>query len=189
MPVLTANARPPRAVSWTVSRRRLLPALAVAAVLTGTGTAAAAGTAPEADRAWLGEPAAAAAVDRSVLGAVARDLGLSLMTRPDEPMVRLPLVPHDWSLWGRVQPYAALSPRVVRPAVEDGTGLTGPVREYRDDLSRGVHLGSGVNWRISDRVEMFGEYFFLPRAGGGAAPPTSRDLDPPELKGGFSIKF
>jgi hypothetical protein len=175
-----------------MTRRRLLSALATAAVLAGasTGPVTAAGTA-ETDRApaWLGEPAAAAALDRSVLGAVARDLGLSLTTRPDEPMVRLPLMPRDWSLWGRVQPYAALSPRVVRPAVEDGTGLTGPVREYRDDLSRGVHLGSGLNWRISDRVEIFGEYFFLPRAGGGTAPPTSRDVDPPELKGGFSIKF
>jgi hypothetical protein len=128
--------------------------------------------------------------DQTVLDSVVKDLGLTLLAKPDDTFVRLPLAPQRWSLFGRMQPYASLSPRAHAPA-EEVTGLAAPIRET-DALSKGVDVGAGVSWHLSDRFELFGEYQLLNMGGRNAQPDVPigrRDLDTPSLKGGFSIRF
>jgi hypothetical protein len=148
----------------------------VAAVLTGLVWAPPAGA---------GDPR-----DQTVLDSAVKDLGITLSARPDDPFVRLPLAPQRWSLFGRMQPYASLSPRAYAPA-EEATGLAAPIRDT-DALSKGLDVGAGMSWHLSDRFELFGEYQLLNmggRNGQADAPPGRRDLDAPSLKGGFSIRF
>ena len=128
--------------------------------------------------------------DQTVLDSVVKDLGITLSAKPDDTFVRLPLAPQRWSLFGRMQPYASLSPRTQAPA-EEPTGLTAPIRET-DALSKGVDVGAGLSWHLSDRFELFGEYQLLTMGGRNAQPDVPlgrRDLDAPSLKGGFSIRF
>jgi len=128
--------------------------------------------------------------DKSFLDALARDLGLSL-SRSSDLNVTLPLTPTHWTLGG-LRPYAALSPRVWRPVSEGLTGLATQERETDADLSHGLGLGAGITWRLSDRVDLFGQYLFHANPAGSvpASNPTLRpDLDSPGLKGGFSIRF
>jgi len=128
--------------------------------------------------------------DQTVLDSVVKDLGLTLLDKPDDTFVRLPLAPQRWSLFGRMQPYASLSPRARAPA-EELTGLAAPIRET-DALSKGVDVGAGLSWHLSDRFQLFGEYQLL-NMGGRMAPtegsPGRRELDAPSLKGGLSIRF
>ena len=105
--------------------------------------------------------------DQTVLDTVVKDLGITLLAKPDDAFVRLPLAPQRWSLFGRMQPYASLSPRVHAPA-EEVTGLAAPIRET-DALSKGVDVGAGVSWHLSDRFELFGEYQLL-NMGGAQCP-------------------
>jgi hypothetical protein len=128
--------------------------------------------------------------DQIVLDSVVKDLGLTLSAKPDDTFVRLPLAPQRWSLFGRMQPYASLSPRAHAPA-EELTGLAAPIRET-DALSKGLDVGAGVSWHLSDRFELFGEYQLLNMGGRNVQPDVPigrRDLDAPSLKGGFSIRF
>lgn len=130
--------------------------------------------------------------DKRLLDAIAKDLHLSLSAKPEETTLRLPLSPQQWSFFKGVQPYAAVSPSVVRPVTEGGAGLAAPGREPTEEPWKGLGLGAGVTWRLSDRVDLFGQYLFttLP----GAAAPTGspfmrREIDNPGVKGGFSIHF
>lgn len=150
--------------------------LFVAAVLTGLVWAPPAGA---------GDPR-----DQTVLDSVVKDLGLTLSVKPEDTFVRLPLAPQRWSLFGRIQPYASLSPRAQAPA-EEVTGLTAPIRET-DTLSKGVDVGAGLSWHLSHRFELFGEYQLLNMGGRNApteGPLGRRDLDTPSLKAGFSLRF
>jgi hypothetical protein len=139
---------------------------------------------------WAPAAGAGDARDQTVLDSVVKDLGITLSAKPEDTFVRLPLAPQRWSLFGRVQPYASLSPRAHAPA-EEVTGLAAPIRET-DTLSKGVDVGAGVSWHLSDRFELFGEYQLLNMGGGNAqadVPLGRRDLDAPSLKAGFSIRF
>lgn len=132
-------------------------------------------------------PPVAAALD-----GIARDLGVSLLAPAEEPTVRVPLKAGDWTLLGRMQPYAALSARTIKPDLLEASGVTAPARESRiDDPSNGVGIGGGLSWRLSDRLDLFGEYLFVPRprSSSSSASSTRRDADPPELKGGVTVKF
>lgn len=139
---------------------------------------------------WAAPAGAGDARDQTVLDSAVKDLGITLLAKPDDTFVRLPLAPQRWSLFGRIQPYASLSPRAPAPA-EEVTGLAAPIRET-DALSKGVDVGAGVSWHLSDRFELFGEYQLLNMGGRNAQPDVPlgrRDLDAPSLKGGFSIRF
>jgi hypothetical protein len=128
--------------------------------------------------------------DQTVLDSVVKDLGITLLAKPDDTFVRLPLAPQRWSLFGRIQPYASLSPRAQAPA-EEVTGLAAPTRET-DVLSKGVDVGAGLSWHLSDRFQLFGEYQLLNLGGRNAQAEFSlgwRDLGTPSLKAGFSIRF
>ena len=139
---------------------------------------------------WAAPAGAEDPRDQTVLDSVVKDLGITLLAKPDDTFVRLPLAPQRWSLFGRMQPYASLSPRAHAPA-EEVTGLAAPIRET-DALSKGVDVGAGVSWHLSDRFELFGEYQLLNMGGRNPqadVPLGRRDLDAPSLKGGFSIRF
>ena len=128
--------------------------------------------------------------DQTVLDGVVKDLGLTLLAKPEETFVRLPLAPQRWSLFGRLQPYASLSSRVYAPG-DEVTGLAAPIRET-DVLSKGVEVGAGLSWHLSDRLQLFGEYQLLNMGGRNGQADGSlgrRELEAPELKGGFSFRF
>ena len=128
--------------------------------------------------------------DQVVLDSVVKDLGISLLSKPENTMLRLPLAPGNWSLFGRVKPYASLGPRVYTQA-EEPTALAVPLRET-DDFAKGIGVGAGLSWHLTDRLELFGEYQFLNMGGRGAQSEGTlgrRDLETPGLKGGFSIRF
>jgi hypothetical protein len=132
-----------------------------------------------------------APVDEALLAAVVKDLGLSL-SQSSETNLRVPLMPREWSFNG-LRPYAALSPRVLKPVTEGLTGLAIPSRESREDLSHGFGLGAGLQWQLSERFGLFGEYLFQPTPGAGA-PSSTPGLrpnaeGPAGLKGGFSFHF
>jgi hypothetical protein len=139
------------------------------------------------------QPAAAAeTAEKSVLDGLVKDLGLSLLSKPEDTTVRLPLAQGGSSLLGRVQPYASLSPRVIRPGADDVRGLAAPVRDPAEDLSKGVGVGAGVSWHLSDRLEVFGQYQLMSVRGRTAptdSPLGRRDIDNPGMKGGLSIRF
>ena len=159
-----------------MSVRTRAPLLLVAAVLTGV--------------VWALPAGAQSPRDQTVLDTVVKDLGITLLAKPDSVAVRLPLAPQRWSFFGRMQPYASLSPRVHAPT-EELTGLTAPLRET-DAFSKGADVGAGVSWHLSERFELFGEYQLLNMGGRNAQPENPlrrRDLDAPTLKGGFSIRF
>ena len=140
---------------------------------------------------WAPPAGAGDSRDQTVLDLVVKDLGLNLLAKPDDTFLRMPLAPQRWSLFGRMQPYASLSPRAHAPA-EEVAGLAAPIRET-DALSKGLDVGAGLSWHLSDRFELFGEYQLLNMGGGRNAPtegpPGRRDLDAPSLKGGLSIRF
>lgn len=129
-------------------------------------------------------------LDRATLDAIAKDLGLSLLSRSGETTLRVPLAPRDWS-FGGLQPYVAVSPLLLRPGAGGVAGAAVPDREP-EELSRGLGLGAGVTLRLSDRLDLFGQYLFraLPGSGDGSLAPTLRpDSEAPGLKGGFSVHF
>src|SRR5262245_26774284 len=91
--------------------------------------------------------------DTSFLDALAKDLGLSLSRSSELNVVALPLAPAHWTLRG-LRPYAAVSPRVLRPVSEGLTGLATQEREAETDLTHGLGLGAGLTWRLSNRFDL-----------------------------------
>jgi len=136
--------------------------------------------------AMAGDPA-----DPSILDRAVKDLGLTLLAKPDETSVRMPLTSGAWSFFGPVQPYASLGPRVTT-MVDDVAGLALPFRDPVDDFNKGVGFGAGLNWHLSEHLDLFGEYQLFSVRGHGAStdgPLGRRDVDAPGVKGGFSIRF
>jgi len=129
--------------------------------------------------------------DKALLDALVKDLGLSL-SHPSDSNLRVPLTPKEWSFSG-LRPYAALSGRVLKPVRDSLTGLASPGPESAEDFARGLGVGAGVQWRLSDRLSLFGEYLFqaTPAAGAPISTPTLRpDAEPAAgLKGGLSVRF
>ena len=132
----------------------------------------------------------APATDTLLLSSIAKDLGLSLLASPDQ--VRVPLAPGDWSLLKGVRPYAMLSPSTLKPITGAEPTLSGPLREPTEDSWRGLGVGAGLQWRLSDRVDLFGQYEFMSLPGANApsgSPIMRREVESPGLKAGFSIHF
>ena len=170
---------------------RALVGISLVAGVVPSGTAGAQEALPPRDGPALDSGTSTPKPD-TLLDALAKDLRLSLSARPDETTLRLPLAPEEWSFFKGVQPYAAVSPSLVRPVTEGGAGLAAPNRESTEDPWKGLGLGAGVKWRLSDRLDLFGQYLFTTLPGGDA--PTStpimrRDIENPGVKGGFSIHF
>jgi hypothetical protein len=133
----------------------------------------------------------AAAPDRNFLDSLAKDLNLSLVTTPGQSTVRLPLTPGNWSFFRDVQPYAALSPSTVKPITE-AEGLSAPARDPGEDAWKGLGLGAGLKWRLSDRVDLFGQYQFMSLPGANTptgSPFLRRETENPGIKAGLQIHF
>src|SRR6266536_2956382 len=75
--------------------------------------------------------------DPRVLDAIVKDLRLSLLSRAGEATLRMPLAPGQWTLMGALQPYAALSPSLIKPGTDGVTGLALPGRD-QDDFAQGL---------------------------------------------------
>ncbi len=134
----------------------------------------------------------AAKPGHSLLDAIAKDLRLGFLATPDETTLRLPLAPGEWSLLKGVQPYAMLSPSTVRPITEAGIGLAAPARDPAEDPWKGLGVGAGLRWHLSDRLDLFGQYQFMSLPGGSAptgSPLLRRETESPGVKGGLSIHF
>jgi len=129
---------------------------------------------------------------RFSLDGLAKDLDLSFLTSPGQSMVRLPLTPGDWSLLGGVQPYVLFTPSALRSTTAAEPGLTAAAREPSEDPRKGLGLGAGFEWHLSDRLDLFGQYQFTSQHGGNATtgnPFTRREIENPGVKAGFSIHF
>jgi hypothetical protein len=132
-----------------------------------------------------------AAPDRNFLDSLAKNLNLSLVTTPGQSTVRLPLTPGNWSFFTDVQAYAALSPSTVKPITE-AEGLSAPAREPGEDPWKGLGVGAGLKWRLSDRVDLFGQYQFMSLPGGNSStgsPFLRRETENPGIKAGLQIHF
>jgi len=128
--------------------------------------------------------------DKTVLDAMIQDPGLSLLHSGDT--MRVPLVPRDWSLNG-VRPYAAVGARTLRPVTDGLVGMAMPSRESMEDLHHGLGLGAGLQWQLSEHLDLFGEYLFQTKPGTGVTS-TSPVLRPDSegaggVRGGFSFHF
>jgi hypothetical protein len=130
--------------------------------------------------------------DRSFVDGIAKDLGFTLLANPGQTGLRLPLAPGDWSFLKGVRPYAAVSPSTVKPITGDEPGLAVPFREVAEDPWKGLGLGAGFQWHLSDRLDLFGQYQFKPLPGGNAptgSPFMQREIENPGVKAGLSIHF
>ena len=128
----------------------------------------------------------------SLLDLIAKDVRFDLMAKPDAVTVRMPLAPAGWSLLEGMQPYAALSPSTVKPIGEGGFGLAAPAREATDEPWKGLGVGAGLQWHLSDRLDLFGQYQFVTLPGGSAptgSPLMRRESESPGVKAGLSIHF
>ena len=126
------------------------------------------------------------------LDLIAKDVRFDLLTRPEAVSVRLALTPSDWSLLKGIQPYVALSPSTVRPISESGLGLAAPNRETADEPWKGLGMGAGIQWHLTDRLDFFGQYQFVTLPGASAStgsPIMRRDSDNPGVRAGFSLHF
>ena len=168
---------------------RIIPVM----LITATGLLAQSAVAQEsrASKDALDVATITAAPDRNFLDSLAKDLNLSLMTTPGQNTVRLPLAPGNWSFFKDVQPYAALSPSTVKP-ITDAEGLSAPLREPGEDPWKGLGVGAGLKWRLSDRVDLFGQYQFMSLPGGNSStgsPFFRRETERPGINAGLQIHW
>lgn len=121
--------------------------------------------------------------------------GIDLAVERDgaEHSLRVPLAPReDRRALGRVVvPYLSVGATAQSDSsIRDNTVLyENVVRGQRS----GMDMGAGVAWKLSERMELFGEYRFLRMNSDPAEAVGSgvlhRDVDGPILKGGFTIKL
>lgn len=91
------------------------------------------------------------------------------------PDVRVPLALSLESPLGVLQPYAAAGARPPGEALGPLADRARPATSLPD-----VTAGTGLSWRVRDRLEFFGEYRFLHLRG---------DDDDPLFRAGFSIRL
>jgi hypothetical protein len=135
------------------------------------------------------DPVPAAAVSPSPFSL----LDLSVVRDGTERTLRVPLAPRDDSrATSRLLPYLSVGSSFLL----DGEGRDPSATLYEDTVRaqrQSMDVGAGLAWRISNRLELFGEYRFLrmnpdpaEAVGGGL---LHRDVDGPFLKGGFQIRL
>jgi hypothetical protein len=128
----------------------------------------------------------------SALRALVSEGELGLYAEPDDPTRRIPLGPRGRGLLGGGWlPYATIRPS--GPLFEGDTASAAGLHglEPRYDLSRGLDVGAGLSWHLSQGLSLFGEYRLLPirPAPAGIGDAHGREADGPELKGGVHIRF
>jgi hypothetical protein len=120
-------------------------------------------------------------------------LDLSVVRDGTESTLRVPLAPRDDArAASRIVPYLSVGSSFL----VGGDAREGSATLYEDTVRaqrKGMDVGAGLAWRISNRLELFGEYRFLrmnpdPAESVGAGF-LHRDVDGPFLKGGFQIRL
>jgi hypothetical protein len=120
-------------------------------------------------------------------------LDLSVVRDGTESTLRVPLAPRDDArAASRIVPYLSVGSSFI----VDGDARDRAATLYEDTVRaqrKSMDVGAGLAWRISNRLELFGEYRFLRMSpdpaesiGGGL---LHRDVDGPFLKGGFQIRL
>jgi hypothetical protein len=142
---------------------------------------------PEASR-GLG----ASKMDLSFLSSLGKDPALTLLATSGSSPLRVPLAPGDWSFLKGVQPYALFNPSTVKPIGGVEPAVSGLLREPTEDSWKGLGVGAGFQWHLSERLDLFGQYQFLSLPGAEAptgSPLTRREAEGPGVKAGLSIHF
>jgi hypothetical protein len=132
------------------------------------------------------DPVPVAAIGASPLDG----LDLSVVRDGTERTLRVPLAPREDAARAVLRPYLSVGSSflVDGDAREAATLYEDNVRAQRKSMD----VGAGLAWRLSKRVELFGEYRFLrmnPDPSEAASGVLHRDVDGPFLKGGFSIRL
>ncbi len=128
----------------------------------------------------------------AALAALAHELGLSLFGSASDATLRVPLAARGEMPVGKIQPYAAISPR-LSPAEADAVVAGFPSRDLSPSTAPSVDMGAGLSWHLTDRVDLFGQYRLLllrpAPADSVGGRPAKRDAEEPALRGGFSVRF
>src|SRR5262245_60968004 len=120
--------------------------------------------------------------------------GLALTSKnPGQSTLWLPLTPGEWSLFKGMRPFATFSPSTLEPITRLEPGVATTLREpTSEDSWKGLGLGAGFQWRLTDRLDLFGQYHFISLPGANAptgSPYMRRETESPGLKAGLTIHF
>jgi hypothetical protein len=119
-------------------------------------------------------------------------LDLSVVRDGSESTLRVPLaVREDNRPQRRLVPYLAVGASFLTDSSIRDSGV--PYEDASRAQRSGMDMGAGLAWKLSNRLELFGEYRFLRMnpdpAGAGGTGILHRDTDGPFLKGGFTIRL
>ena len=120
--------------------------------------------------------------------------GLALTSKsPGQTTLWLPLAPSEWSLFKGMRPFATFSPSTLEPITRSEPGSATTLRDpTAEDSWKGLGLGAGFQWRLTDRLDLFGQYQFMSLPGANSPtgnPYMRRETESPGLKAGFTIHF
>ena len=137
-------------------------------------------------------PAVAANDEAGTTAALLKSLDLSLTRDESGGAVRVPLGAGARAGLAGWLPYVSLGARTPEAGREPARGDLAAPPALGEAAAPAVDVGLGVNWKLLQRMELFGEYRILhvsPTAErpDGAGP--GRPADGPALKGGFTIRF
>ncbi len=128
----------------------------------------------------------------ATLGSPLNALELSVVREGAESTLRVPLAGREDNRTGRrLVPYLSVGSSFLTDS-----GIRDSAVPYEDATRHqqsGMDVGAGLAWKLSKRLELFGEYRFLRMnpdlTGGAGSGVLQRDTDGPFLKGGFSIRL
>src|SRR5262249_15981079 len=121
-----------------------------------------------------------------------KDLALTFKN-PGQSTLWLPLTPGEWSLFKGMRPFATFSPSTLEPITRPEPGSATTLRDpASEDSWKGLGVGAGFEWRVRDRLDLFGQYQFMSLPGANTStgsPYMRRETESPGLKAGLTIHF
>jgi hypothetical protein len=119
-------------------------------------------------------------------------LDLSVVRDGAESTLRVPLAGReDNRSQSRFVPYLAVGASFLTDSSVRDSSV--PYEDASRAQRSGMDMGAGLAWKLSNRLELFGEYRFLRMnpdpAGAVGSGILHRDTDGPFLKGGFTIRL
>ena len=121
-----------------------------------------------------------------------RDLALTSKS-PGQTTLWLPLTPSEWILFKGMRPFATFSPSTLEPITRPEPRLATTLRDpTAEDSWKGLGLGAGFQWRLTDRLDLSSQYQFMSLPGANAptgSPYMRRETESPGLKAGLTIHF
>ena len=167
--------------------RALLLTLLAASVVCLAASPTLAGEEVLYDRSFL-DPVPVAAT----LGSPLNALDLSVVREGGESTLRVPLAGReDNRTERRLVPYLSVGSSFLTDSSIRDSAV--PYEDASRQQQSGMDMGAGLAWKLSKRLELFGEYRFLRMnpdlTGAAGSGVLQRDTDGPFLKGGFSIRL